>query len=202
MSIDLRQRFPCIGSRARRSQTRRDFMYGLGASLGSVALTSMLSADEPNANSNPLSPKPPHFRRAKAKNCIFLMMEGGPSHIDTFDPKPALDRLHLKEPGIEGNDEDKSLLQKGRRYFVKSPFGFKRHGQSGAWMSDPWEHLPAVADDICFFRGCQVDSVNHPTAMFQMNTGNRFGGDPGIGAWITYGLGSVNQNLPGFIVLP
>ncbi|MEP2307492.1 DUF1501 domain-containing protein, partial [Rhodopirellula bahusiensis] len=79
---------------------------------------------------------------------------------------------------------------------------FPRPGESGAPMADNWTHLPKVADELCFYRGCQVDSVNHPTAMYQMNCGNRFGGDPGIGAWVTYGLGSENQSLPGFIVLP
>lgn len=137
---------------------------------------------------------------AKAKNCIFLMMEGGPSHIDCFDPKPMLEKFHLKEFVREG--KMKSAMESGKRYYVKSPFNFAQHGQSGAWMSEPWQHLSKVADEICFYRGCQVDSVNHPTAMYQMNCGNRFGGDPAIGSWVNYGLGSVNQDLPGFIVLP
>jgi hypothetical protein len=128
------------------------------------------------------------------------MMEGGPSHIDTFDPKPALKKLHLTEFTRSG--EQKSAMESGKRYYVQSPFKFNKHGESGADMSDNWRHLSTVADDLCFFRGCQVDSVNHPTAMYQMNCGNRFGGDPGIGAWVTYGLGTVNQNLPGFVVLP
>ncbi len=151
------------------------------------------------AAENPLAPKPNQVP-AKAKRCIFLMMEGGPSHVDTFDPKPALERLHLSEFTREG--QQKSAMESGKRYFVRSPFKFGQWGQSGAWMSEPWQHLRAVADDLCFFRGCQVDSVNHPTAMYQMNCGNRFGGDPALGAWVNYGLGSVNQNLPGFIVLP
>ncbi len=190
--------FPCGGARALNAQTRRDFVYGLGASLGSVALTSLMASEKA---ANPLAPRPAQLP-AKAKNCIFLMMEGGPSHIDTFDPKPILDKLHLKAPQAKDDGKEKTQLQSGRRYYVRSPFGFSQHGQSGAWMSDPWTHLPQVADDICFYRGCQVDSVNHPTAMFQMNTGNRFGGDPGIGAWVNYGLGSMNQDLPGFIVMP
>lgn len=179
---------------------RRNFLYRLGTSLGSVALSSLL-ADEAQADSNatPLAPRDGHVP-AKAKNCIFLMMEGGPSHIDTFDPKPKLDDLHLQEFVRQG--KQKSAMESGKRYYVKSPFRFGRHGQSGASMAENWVHLAKVADELCFFRGCQVDSVNHPTAMFQMNCGNRFGGDPGIGAWVTYGLGSVNQDLPGFLVLP
>lgn len=176
--------------------SRRDFVYSLGASLGSVAFASMLSAEE---KTNPLVPKPGHLP-AKAKNVIFLMMEGGPSHIDTFDPKPELAKQHLKEFTREG--KQKSAMESGKRYYVQSPFTFSKHGQSGADMANNWTHLAKVADDLCFFRGCQVDSVNHPTAMYQMNCGNRFGGDPGIGAWVNYGLGSINQDLPGFIVLP
>lgn len=93
-------------------------------------------------------------------------------------------------------------MESGSRYYVKSPFRFRRVGQSGADMAENWESLAAVADDICFYRGCQVDSVNHPTALYQFNCGNRFGGDPALGSWINYGLGRINQNLPGFIVLP
>ena len=179
---------------------RREFLYGLGASLGSIALSSLL-ADETRADEkgNPLASRDGHLP-AKAKNCIFLMMEGGPSHIDTFDPKPKLKDLHLKEFVRAG--EQKSAMESGKRYYVQSPFEFRKHGESGADMAENWVHLPKVADELCFFRGCQVDSVNHPTAMYQMNCGNRFGGDPGIGAWVTYGLGSVNQDLPGFLVLP
>ena len=189
--------FPCIGPKARRTQTRRDFLYGLGASIGSTAFASMLAAEAPKPD--PLAPKASHVE-PRAKRCIFLMMEGGPSHIDTFDPKPELAKLHLQEFIRSG--EQKSAMESGRRYFVRSPFTFRQHGQSGAWISDPWRHLAGVADELCFYRGCQVDSVNHPTAMYQMNCGNRFGGDPAIGSWVTYGLGSENRDLPGFVVLP
>ncbi|MEL6106847.1 MAG: DUF1501 domain-containing protein [Planctomycetota bacterium] len=182
--------------------SRRDFLYGLGASLGSVAFTAMmaseLDAEDPKSD-GPLSPKPQQVA-ARAERCIFLMMEGGPSHIDTFDPKPKLNELHLKE--FQRAGKEKSAMESGKRYYVQSPFKFLKAGESGMDMADNWEHLAGVADELCFFRGCQVDSVNHPTAMYQMNCGNRFGGDPGIGAWVTYGLGSVNQDLPGFVVLP
>jgi hypothetical protein len=194
--------FPCAGHRALWAPTRRDFLYSLGASIGSVALTSLLTRDlhgAPPTIAGPLAAKPSHLP-AKAKNCIFLMMEGGPSHIDTFDPKPKLARLHLQEFTREG--KMKSAMESGKRYYVQSPFTFRKVGQSGADMAENWEHLAKVVDDICFFRGCQVDSVNHPTAMYQMNTGNRFPGDPAIGSWVNYGLGTLNQNLPGFVVLP
>jgi hypothetical protein len=194
--------FPCAGHRALWAPTRRNFIYSLGASIGSVALTSLLARDLHGAVANtgsPLAAKPGHVP-AKAKNCIFLMMEGGPSHIDTFDPKPKLADLHLKEFTREG--KMKSAMESGKRYYVQSPFKFRKAGQSGADIAENWEHLAKVVDDICFYRGCQVDSVNHPTAMYQMNTGNRFPGDPAIGSWVNYGLGTLNQNLPGFVVLP
>ncbi|MDX2034722.1 MAG: DUF1501 domain-containing protein [Blastocatellia bacterium] len=182
------------------ARSRREFLYSLGASLGSVALTALLARDAAAEQSDrPLAPKEGHFK-ARAKSCIFLTMEGGPSHIDTFDPKPELERQHLREFVREGRR--KSAMESGKRYYVKSPFRFRKVGKSGADMAENWEHLAGVADEICFWRGCQVDSVNHPTAMYQMNCGNRFGGDPGLGAWVTYGLGSMNQDLPGFIVLP
>jgi len=183
---------------------RRDFLYGLGASLGSVALSGLLShAADTSAPSvptpGPLTPKSGSFH-AKAKNCIFLMMEGGPSHIDTFDPKPELAKIHLQT--FTRKDERESAMASGTRYYVQSPFKFIKAGECGADMAENWEHLKDVADEICFYRGCQAESVNHPTAMYHMNTGNRFGGDPAMGSWVTYGLGSENQDLPGFIVLP
>ncbi|MDA1053659.1 MAG: DUF1501 domain-containing protein [Planctomycetota bacterium] len=180
--------------------SRRDFLYGLGASLGSVAFSQLLAEEQGETTAaEPLAPKSGHFA-APAKRCIFLMMEGGPSHIDTFDPKPKLKDLHLQEFTRSG--ETKSAMESGKRYYVESPFKFRQAGECGADMAENWEHLAGVADELCFYRGCQVDSVNHPTAMYQMNSGNRFGGDPAIGAWTTYGLGSVNQDLPGFVVLP
>src|SRR5688572_7666157 len=195
--MSIKRFFPCAGSRALHAPTRREFIYSLGASLGSVAFSSLLAAEE--AKKNPLAPKQGHLP-AKAKHVIFLMMEGGPSHIDTFDPKPMLAKMHLKEFVREG--KEKSAMESGQRYYVQSPFQFIKAGQSGADMAANWPHLAKVADEICFFRGCTVDSVNHPTALYQMNCGNRFGGDPAIGAWVNYGLGTPNQDLPGFIVLP
>ena len=184
---------------AAKSLNRRDFLYSMGASLGSVALAGMSANAASAPSAGPLALKNPHLP-PKAKNCIFLMMEGGPSHIDTFDPKPDLAKLHLQRFTRSG--EAKSAMESGTRYYVQSPWKARQVGQSGAWMTEPWQHLAEVADDICFYRGCQAESVNHPTALFHMNTGNRFGGDPAIGSWVTYGLGSENQDLPGFIVLP
>ncbi len=176
--------------------SRREFLYGLGASLGSVAITSAVAKDVAAAAPGPLAVKKPMLP-ARAKNVIMLFMEGGPGHMDTFDPKPTLTRLHKTE-----SKSTKSLAN-GFKFFVGSPFSFRKVGQSGLDMCDQWEHLadPEVADELCNYRGCQAESLNHPEALFHMNTGSRLGADPAIGAWATYGLGSVNQNLPGFVVM-
>lgn len=182
---------------------RRSFLYGLGASVGSVALTGMLSegirANELGCPQQPLARKPKHFD-SKAKACILLYMAGGPSHIDTFDPKPALNKLHMQK--FVRSDKFASAMASGDRYFVKSPFKFRKSGSAGIEMCEYWENLAGVADELCIYRGCVAESINHPTANFHMNTGNRFGGDPAIGSWVTYGLGSENEDMPGFIVLP
>ncbi len=175
--------------------TRRQFLYGLGASLGSLAFTKMLASDGLK-DTNPLSSKPAQFS-PRAKNVIMLFMEGGPGHMDTFDPKPKLRELHKTESKIAAG------LETGYKFFVGSPFNFKKVGQSGIEMCDQWKHLsdPYIADELCNYRGCQAESLNHPEALFHMNTGSRLGADPSIGAWVNYGLGTVNQNLPGYVVL-
>lgn len=178
--------------------SRRQFLYGTGASLGSVAMSSLLAREAESAG--PLAIKTPHHA-PRAKAVIMLFMEGGPSHIDTFDPKPKLKELHLKD--FVRTDQKASGMTNGQRFYVGSPFDFIRAGKSGIPMCEHFKHLSAgdVADELCVYRGCQAESVNHPTALYHMNTGNRFGGDPAIGAWATYGLGSVNQNLPGYVVM-
>jgi len=184
------------------SINRRDFLYGLGSSIGAVAFSSLLGCEQKQlmgSSVSPLAVKPP-MHLAKAKACIFLMMEGGPSHIDTFDPKPELEKYHLTKFQRQGKNF--SAMSSGNRYLVASPFKSRKVGKSGMDMSEHFVHLAEVADELCFYRGCQAESVNHPTAMYHLNTGNRFGGDPAMGSWVTYGLGSENQDLPGFIVLP
>ncbi|MDF1739577.1 MAG: DUF1501 domain-containing protein [Verrucomicrobiales bacterium] len=170
--------------------TRRDFLYGLGASLGSVAMSDLLASE------SPLSPKKP-MHNGKAKAVIMLFMEGGPGHMDTFDPKQKLTDLH-KTTSVRT-----AGLETGEKFYVGSPFGFRKVGKSGIEMSDQWQHLadPEVADELCNYRGCTAESLNHPEALFHMNTGSRLGADPALGSWATYGLGSVNQNLPGFVVM-
>ncbi len=179
--------------------SRRNFLYGTGASLGSVAFSS-LYAEEFARVGEPMSPQKSMIP-ARAKNVIMLFMEGAPSHIDTFDPKPELSKRHLQD--FHRKDEQASGMTNGDRFFVGSPYEFIRAGKSGIPMCEHFKHLsaPDVADELCVYRGCQAESVNHPTALYHMNTGNRFGGDPSIGSWVTYGLGSENQNLPGYVVM-
>ena len=175
---------------------RRDFLYGLGASLGSLALTDLMTRDaaagaypgDDASNTQPLTPP-------RAKAVIMLFMEGGPSQVDTFDPKPELNARHLSESTRTQG------LETGKRFFVGSPYKSRKVGQAGIDMSAPWQHLASVADELCVFRGCQAESLNHPEALLHMNTGSRLGGDPGLGAWVNYGLGSANANLPGYVVM-
>ena len=172
-------------------------MYRLGYGLGGLAFTSLLA--QTTSKAGVLSAKKPHHD-AKAKACIFLLMEGGPSHIDTFDPKPKLAELHMKE--FVREDKFASAMASGKRYFVQSPFKFHKAGKAGIEICDNFEHLSSCVDDLCIYRGAVAQSVNHPTALYHLNTGNQFGGDPAIGSWVSYGLGTENENLPAFVVLP
>jgi hypothetical protein len=178
--------------------SRRELLFNAGMGLGTVALSALLAEQE--ARAGVLSPKAPHHK-AKAKHCIFLLMEGGPSHIDTFDIKPKLDSLHMTKFQKERNKFEANM-NTGERYYVRSPFEFRRAGELGIEINSLLENFASVVDDVCFYRGLQAESVNHPTALYHLNCGNQFGGDPAIGAWIGYGLGTENQNLPSFIVLP
>jgi hypothetical protein len=186
-----------IRAGSRQPSTRREFLYGLGATLGTAAFNVLLHRDAAAAGS--LVPRSPHHP-AKAKACIFLFMEGGPSHIDTFDPKPRLGDLHMKE--FVRRDQFASAMASGKRYYVRSPFRFRKAGRAGIDLCEHFQHLAGVADELCVYRGCVAESIDHPTACYHLNTGNRFGGDPAVGAWVTYGLGTESANLPAFVVLP
>lgn len=178
---------------------RRELLFGLGASVGTLAFTDLLARDA-SAATGPLAPKD-SMVPAKAKACIFIVLEGGPGHMDTFDPKPKLNQLHLTESTRDPNQVLVELTAK--TYYVGSPFGFRKTGTSGIEMCDRFVHLGEadVADELCLYRGCQAQSVNHPDALYHLNTGSTLGADPGVGAWVTYGLGSLNQNLPGYVVM-
>ena len=178
---------------------RRDFLYRFGTGVGSLALSSLLYEDAclvaAARTEDQLTPKSPHLP-AKAKSCIFLFMEGAPGQMDTFDPKPKLAELHGRPiTRIYGSFE--------KRIYVGSPFEFGRHGHSGMEISEIFPQLAAhCADDIAVVRSMHTSSEAHTTATFFMNTGAPIPGSPSMGAWTIYGLGTENQNLPAFVVLP
>ncbi len=195
MSTDGHSSKAGVARYAPTTYSRRDLLYGIGASLGSVAFSDLLAAE-----SGPLAPKPQTLP-AKAKSCIFIVLEGGPGHMDTFDPKPKLNQFHLTE---SARDPNQVLVEvTAKTYYVGSPFKFKKVGKAGIDMCDQFVHMadPEVADELCVYRGCQAMSVNHPDALFHLNTGSQLGGDPAVGAWANYGLGTLNQNLPGYVVM-
>jgi hypothetical protein len=180
------------------SMSRRAMLSDTGLSLGSIALTWLMQRDARAATPrNPLAAKPPHFS-AGAKSVIFLMMEGGPSQIDTFDPKPELEKV---DGQLFQREEAKSSQISGNRYFVRSPFQFKKYGECGMDVSELFANTAAHVDDIAFLRSGYCDSDNHPAAVFQYMTGFPVQGNPSIGSWVIYGLGSENDNLPAYVVL-
>ena len=184
------------------SVSRRDFLCRSCNGIGALALANMLADDlAGSATANPMSPKPPHFER-KAKRCIFLYMAGGVSQIDTFDYKPALQKYGgarlPKIPSVSG--EIAGFLDAPHRA-IPSPFEFKQYGHCGRHISTMFPHLGECVDDMAFVYGIKVDNNNHGPATMHVNTGSQLQGSPSVGSWITYGLGSVNQNLPGYVVI-
>ncbi len=168
--------------------------------MGLLALGDLLRKEKllaaPNQPANPWFPRHSHFS-PKAKSVIWLFMEGGPSAMDTFDPKPTLTRHHGQQPS---SDIDVFFGAPGP--LLKSPFQFKQYGTSGMWACEHLPHLARHADDIALIKSCFAESPNHAPAMYQMNTGFIRQGFPSTGSWIGYGLGSMNENLPGYVVLP
>ena len=189
------------------SRTRREFLWELGAGFGGVALAGMLeeaffaqgaSAAEGTAKfANPLAPKKPMFP-AKAKSVIFLYMYGGPSQIDTFDYKPTMYGRDNQTIAVKtfGRGGHKNV---GR--IVEPRWKFKPYGQCGKLVSDLFPHLGTCVDDIAFIHSMTADSPIHGSAMLQMNSGKILSGSPSMGSWVNYGLGTVNQNLPGYVVM-
>src|SRR3984885_8294934 len=180
---------------------RRAFLYQSLTGVGGVALLNLLNADL-QASANPLAPKSPHFP-PKAKSCIFLTMLGGVSQRDTFDPNPSLEKFDntVMDWSKEKNTDQANLFAKPR-LFLKSAFPFKKYGQCGMDVSSLFPNLATCVDDMAFVRSIQTENGNHPAAVFLMNTGVVIPGKPSMGAWVTYGLGTENQNLPAFVVLP
>jgi len=148
---------------------------------------------------HPQAPRPPHFP-GKAKSVIWLFMEGGPSHIDLFDPKPTLEKL-AGQPMPESFGRPITAMGTANNSLLPSKRVFRQHGQSGLWVSDWLPHTAQHADDLCVIRSCWADGLNHVGSVCQMNTGDILAGRPSLGSWSTYGLGASNENLPAFVVM-
>lgn len=178
--------------------TRRDMLRNSACGFGYLALSGLMAnsglAHAAQAEANPLLPKQPHFE-PKAKRVIFLFMQGGPSHVDMFDYKPSLEKDDGKSPGAVGAKGGKT------RKLMKSPFKFTPAGNSGLPISELFPNLAKNADDLCLLNGLHTDLPNHPQAAVQMHTGSFQFVRPSVGAWVLYGLGTENQELPGFITL-
>ncbi len=189
-------------------RTRREFLWEIGGGFGSVALAGLLgsdgflarqavAADGVTPFANPMAPKKPP-RPAKAKSVIFLFMYGGPSHVDTFDYKPKLYPLDGKTIAV------KTFGRGGKRNegrVVGPKWSFKQYGRCGKWVSDLFPNLANHVDDIAFIHSMYAESPIHGSALLMMNSGRLLSGNPCLGTWVTYGLGSENQNLPGFVVM-
>ena len=182
-------------------QTRRTCLGQTSLGLGSAALATMLASDRVSVCQDTPGRQLPHFA-PKARRVIFLCMAGGPSHLDSFDYKPVLARMSGQPmPASYTRNQPIAQLQ-GRELRCLGPmFRFRKHGQSGQEISEIFPHIGSIADEIAIIRSMHTDQINHDPAHTVMNTGTNISGRPSMGAWITYGLGSESQNLPGFVVL-
>jgi hypothetical protein len=182
---------------------RRQFFTQAGSGLAAIALAAMLDQDGYAATGaiDPLAPKKPHIP-PRAKSVIWCFMEGAPSHVDLFDPKPALVKYAGQPVPPSYHPETlQSAFGTTHNGLYPTRHTFKQYGESGLWVSDWLPNIAEHMDDIAVLRSCQADGVNHVGAVCQMNTGEILAGRPSMGAWVTYGLGSANQNLPTFVVM-
>jgi len=190
----------------RPTPTRRDFLLQSGGGFGGIALASMLGAQKTSAESglhaaaNPLAPRPAHFA-PRAKRVIHLFMHGGPSHMDLWDPKPDLIK-YAGKPIPESFGPVMTRRAVGKNTLLAPLKPFRKRGQSGLEISDFLPRMSALADEFCVLRSCHGDSVNHPQSVYQMNTGSILMGKPSVGAWVAYGLGTENQSMPAYVVMP
>ncbi len=189
--------------------TRRHFFAQCGVGLGQIALGGLLSGGkmfgaEATPSLNPMAPKPGHFP-AKAKNVIFLFMAGGPSQLEMFDYKPELAKRNGQNPPAAYLEGKRFAFMDSFTKDVPKLLGplrkFQRYGKSGKWVSDTMPHVGGVVDDLAFVSGIKTENFNHAPAKIMVNTGSPRFGRPSMGAWVTYGIGSESENLPGFVVL-
>jgi hypothetical protein len=179
--------------------SRRESLRRIGAGFGTLGLASMLaqpSASAAPATADSLLPRMSHFA-PKAKRIIQLFMPGGPSQVDTFDYKPEIAKYAGQRPA----EVDRKSLRNTRNGLFPSPFGFKQYGECGRWVSDLFPHVGQCVDDICFIHSMHTDIPEHAGAMMMMNVGHLQPNRPSLGAWMVYGLGTENQNLPGFVAM-
>src|SRR5205809_3871076 len=196
---------PC--HRLDRLRSRREFLSRAGCGFGALAFGYMLGLDGLLARAsnlkidplNPLSPRPPH-RPARAKSVIWLFMEGGPSHLDLFDPKPVLEKL-AGQPMPESFGKVITAMGTANNSLMPSRRAFKQYGESSIWVSDWLPNIAQHADKMAVIRSCWADGLNHVGSVCQMNTGDILAGRPALGAWTTYGLGTANENLPTFVIM-
>ena len=187
--------------------SRRDWLRHAGGGLGGIALTSLLArdgwlraADAPASPTASLAPQAPHFP-ARAKAVIYLFMHGGPSHVDTFDPKPALQKFDGQPPPAEFHELKLQFTDVKKQKLMGSQQTFSRCGRSGMEICDSLPQLQKCADDLCVIRSLHHEVFNHTPAIWQLNTGASLPGRASLGAWLSYGLGSVADNLPAFVVM-
>jgi hypothetical protein len=174
--------------------TRREMLLRLGGGFGAIGLAGVLAQEAAAVAPGPLAPRAGHFP-ARAKRVIFLFMNGGPSHVDTFDPKPGLAKFDGTDPPAGA----KFTRSKGK--LMRSPFAFRKAGKSGIEVSELYPELARCIDDVCVVRSMYHETPAHERALLLMNSGNVQPIRPSWGSWLTYGLGTENQNLPGFVVL-
>src|SRR6266498_3045634 len=182
--------------------SRREFFQRAGSGLAGMALASLLHEDgrlKAAIMPDPLTLKTPHHP-PKAKAVIWLFMEGGPSHVDLFDPKPKLSEMS-GQPMPASFGKPITAMGTSNNTLLGSKRTFKQYGQSGIWVSDWYPNIAQHVDKLSVIRSCWADGLNHVGSVCQMNTGSILAGRPAMGAWVTYGLGSANNNLPTFVIL-
>src|SRR5713226_7182810 len=187
----------------RTTRNRREFLCDAFCGFGGLAFAQMLMREDLRAATlNPLAPKTPDMPdKAKAKSVIFLFMAGGPSHIETFDPKPLLNQLSgQKRPAEFGEAKYQFISSDARLLGTKRTF--RRYGKSGIEVSDLLPHIGECVDDIAVMRSCHGDMVVHSAAQYQLFTGRIIPGFPSMGSWVIYGLGSESESLPAYVVMP
>jgi hypothetical protein len=184
----------------RKIQSRRRFFQECAGGIGIAALAQLMEKEGRAADVNPLAPRKPHFP-AKAKNVIFMFMEGGPSQLDLFDPKPELQKWSGKPLPAEMTKDLRLAFTKPNAAVLASPRTFQPYGKSGTEFSDYIPHIASCADDLCLVRSMYTDAFNHHPGQLLLFGGSIQVGRPTMGAWVLYGLGSESQNLPGFVVL-